>query len=109
MGGDFARLDPFGGMMLRMPGPPSLDAESRWTRWMRENRLVASVTVGVTVGLVWGVTTGVGFAVLVGDGLLGTWAVFVPGGFLVGALVGYAIHRGTRSIGSARELIDRRP
>jgi hypothetical protein len=86
-----------------------MEAESRWTHRMRENRLVASVTVGVIVGLVWGVTTGVGFAVLVGDGVLGTWAVFVPGGLLVGALTGYAIHRGTRSIGPARELIDRRP
>ena len=96
-------------MMLPMPGTPSLEADSRWTRWMRENRLVASMMIGVIVGLVWGVTTGVGFAVLVGDGVLGTWAVFVPGGFLVGAVVGYAVHRGTWSIGSTRDLIDRRP
>jgi len=42
-------------------------------RWMRDNRRAASITLGIGIGLVWGITTGVGFAVLIGYGVIGTW------------------------------------
>lgn len=63
---------------------------------MRHNRLAASIILGIGLGLVWGITTGVGFAVVVGYGVVGTWEVFVPGGLLLGAVVGVAIYRGTK-------------
>ncbi len=92
------RTAEFGAMMVLMPDNPVSEPASRWTRWMRDNRLGASIVLGVSIGLVWGITTGVGFAVLVGYGLIGTWEVFVPGGFVVGSVVGVAIYRGARSV-----------
>jgi Na+/H+-dicarboxylate symporter len=85
-------------MMVMMPDTPVSTPESRWARWMRDNRLAASITLGVSIGLVWGITTGVGFAVLVGDGVIGTWEVFVPGGIVIGSVVGVAIYKGARSV-----------
>ncbi|HEY5024209.1 MAG TPA: hypothetical protein VII76_04465 [Acidimicrobiales bacterium] len=81
-----------------MARSPVLEPESRWARWMRHNRRAASITLGIGIGLVWGLTTGVGFAVLIGAGVMGTWEVFVPGGLVVGSVVGVAICRGARSV-----------
>ena len=72
--------------------------EPRRARWMRDNRLAASITLGIGLGLVWGITTGIGFAVVVGYGVIATWEVFVPGGLLLGAVVGLVIYRGTKPV-----------
>jgi hypothetical protein len=84
--------------MVMMPDTSVSDPESRRARWMRDNRLAVSITLGVSIGLVWGITTGVGFAVLVGDGVIGTWEAFVPGGIVIGSVVGVAIDKGARSV-----------
>lgn len=81
-------------MMVLMPDTNGSDPQSRWARWMRDNRLAASIVLGMSIGLVWGITTGVGFAVLFGHGVVGTWEVFVPGGFVIGSVVGVAIYKG---------------
>lgn len=83
--------------MVLMPDTTVSDPESRWARWMRDNRLAASIMLGMSIGLVWGITTGVGFAVLVGYGVVGTWEVFVPGGFVIGSVVGVAVYKGAWS------------
>lgn len=84
--------------MVLMSDNPVLEPELRRARWMRDNRRAASITLGIGIGLVWGITTGVGFAVLIGYGVIGTWEVFVPGGLVVGSVVGVAIYKGTKSI-----------
>ncbi|HVA02708.1 MAG TPA: hypothetical protein VMU64_03090 [Acidimicrobiales bacterium] len=81
-----------------MPDTTVTDPESRWARWMGDNRLAASIILGMSIGLVWGITTGVGFAVLVGHGVVATWEVFVPGGFVIGSVVGAAVYKGPRSV-----------
>jgi hypothetical protein len=84
-------------MMVTMADTPDSGPESSWARWMRDNRLAASIALGVSIGLVWGITAGVVFAVLVGYAVAGTFEVFVPGGVVVGAVVGIAIARGAGS------------
>ena len=85
-------------MMVMMSDAPVSEPESNWARWMRDNRLAASIALGASIGLVWGVTAGVVFAVLVGYGVAGTFAVFVPGGVVIGSVVGVVVSRGTRSV-----------
>ena len=91
------RIDAFSAMMVIMADTPDSEPESSGARWMRDNRLAASIALGVSIGLVWGITAGVVFAVLVGYGVAGTFEVFVPGGVVIGAVVGIAVSRGARS------------
>ncbi len=94
----FKRFRPHGGMMVSMSETRWSTGEPRLARWRQDNRLAASIALGVCVGLVWGLTAGVGLAVLVGYGVLDSWEVFVPVGVVVGALVGFALYRGTGSV-----------
>jgi len=94
----FGRNRRIGAMMVVMSDKHLVRLEPRRARWMRDNRLAASIILGIGLGLVWGITTGVGFAVVVGYGVIGTWEVFVPAGLLFGAVVGVAISRGRKSM-----------
>jgi hypothetical protein len=85
-------------MMVAMSDEHAFRLEPRRARWMRDNRLAASIILGIGLGLVWGITTGVGFAVVVGYGVIGTLEVFVPGGVLFGSVVGVVIYRGTKTM-----------
>jgi hypothetical protein len=85
-----------GAMMVVMSDKHLVRLEPRRARWMRDNRLAASIMLGIGLGLVWGITVGVGFAVVVGYGVIRTLEVFVPGGLLLGLVVGVAISRGRK-------------
>jgi hypothetical protein len=84
--------------MVTMSDEPVSEQVSRWGRLMRANRLTASITLGLGIGLVWGVTTGVGLSVLIGYGVVGTCEVLVPGGLVIGSVVGVAIYKGARFV-----------